>query len=93
MPIQFNESTRVFTLHTKNSTYQMQADKHDYLLHLYYGSKIENQDMSYLLQYNDRGFSSNPAECFKDRTYSLDFLPQEYVCLVWGILEKVHYNL
>lgn len=78
MPIQFNERTRVFTLHTKNSTYQMQADKHDYLLHLYYGSKIENQDMSYLLQYNDRGFSSNPAESFKDRTYSLDFLPQEY---------------
>lgn len=78
MPIQFNEPTRVFTLHTKNSTYQMQVDKHDYLLHLYYGSKIENQDMSYLLQYNDRGFSSNPAESIKDRTYSLDFLPQEF---------------
>ena len=78
MAIQFNEQSKVFTLHTKNSTYQMQVDKFNYLLHLYYGSKIENQEMTYLLQYNDRGFSSNPAEAYKDRTYSLDILPQEY---------------
>ncbi len=78
MAIQFNQQSKVFTLHTKNSTYQMQVDKFQYLLHLYYGSKIENQEMTYLLQYNDRGFSSNPAEAYKDRTYSLDILPQEY---------------
>ncbi|BCN32673.1 alpha-galactosidase [Anaeromicropila herbilytica] len=78
MAILYNEKSRIFTIHSKYSTYQMQVDQYDYLLHLYYGSKIENQEMSYLLQYNDRGFSSNPYEVGKNRTYSLDFLPQEY---------------
>lgn len=78
MAILFNEVSKVFTLQCKNATYQMQIGKYDYLLHLYYGSKIENQEMTYLLQYNDRGFSSNPYEAGKDRTFSLDFLPQEY---------------
>lgn len=78
MSIHFQEQSKVFTLQTKYSTYQMQVGKHDYLLHLYYGSKIEDQEMSYLLQYNDRGFSSNPYEAGEDRTFSLDSLPQEY---------------
>ena len=78
MTIHFNEQSRVFTLHTNKATYQMQVDHLGYLIHLYYGSKIENQEMTYLLQYNDRGFSGNPGEAGKDRTYSLDILPQEY---------------
>ena len=39
MSITFNELTRIFTLNTAHSTYQMQADMHDYLLHLYYGAR------------------------------------------------------
>ncbi|WP_167957269.1 alpha-galactosidase [Anaerosporobacter faecicola] len=78
MAILYHEQTKIFTMHTKNSTYQMQVGAYGYLLHLYYGSKIEGQELTYLLQYNDRGFSSNPAEAYKDRTFSLDFLPQEY---------------
>ena len=59
MSITFNESTRIFTLNTAHSTYQMQADMHDYLLHLYYGARTAGE-MGYLLSYADRGFSGNP---------------------------------
>ena len=69
---------RVFTLHTRNTTYQMKADGHHVLLHTYYGPRVSGEDLSYLIQYADRGFSPNPQEAGDDRTYSLDTLPQEY---------------
>ena len=83
MSITFNESTRIFTLNTAHSTYQMQADMHDYLLHLYYGARTAGE-MGYLLSYADRGFSGNPYSAEMDRTYSLDALPQEYPSLGTG---------
>ena len=73
-----DQEHRIFTLHTQNTTYQMKADGHNVLLHTYYGSRIEGGDLSYLIQYADRGFSPNPNEAGGDRTYSLDTLPQEY---------------
>ncbi len=77
MIFQDNEKN-IFTLHTCNSTYQIQADAKGVLLHLYYGPKISDCDLSPLIRYADRGFSPNPAEAGNDRTYSLDTLPQEY---------------
>ena len=76
MSIIFTENEKVFTLHTKASTYQMKVDQYGFLLHLYYGRRTEGC-MDYLLHYADRGFSGNPYEAGKDRTYSLDVLPQE----------------
>lgn len=77
MSICFNQNEKIFTIHTKNSTYQMKVDMFDFLLHLYYGAKIENGNMDYLLPKADVGFSGTPWEA-KDRTFSLDFLPQEF---------------
>lgn len=74
-----DELCRIFTLHTKHTTYQMKADAQDILLHTYYGEKTDNSDKSLLFSRADRGFSGNPYELGKlDRTYSLDSLPQEY---------------
>lgn len=67
------------TLHTKNTTYQIGISDYGYLLHLYYGPRTEC-DMSYILQYFDRGFSGNPYEAGEDRTVSPDLLPMEYPC-------------
>lgn len=83
MPIIFDENKRIFTLHTRHTTYQMQVDKYGYLLHLYYGASIAGS-MDYLLTYADRGFSGNPYVLGGDRTYSLDALPQEYPTLGTG---------
>ena len=80
MGIVFDETRKTFTLHTKDSTYQMQVDPFGFLLHLYYGRKTEGC-MDYLLTYADRGFSGNPYDVGSDRTYSMDVLPQEFPCL------------
>ena len=77
MAITAKEGGRLFTINTVNTTYQMKADEHDVLLHLYYGRKTRGS-MEYLLTYADRGYCSNIYDAGDDRTYSLDFLPQEF---------------
>ena len=80
MSINYLEEKKVFTLCTKNTAYQFQADAYGFLLHLYYGKKISGE-MDYLLTYLDRGFSGNPYDVGSDRTYSMDALPQEFPCM------------
>ena len=60
----------VFTLQTKNSTYQMKADDKGILLHTYYGRRTDATDYSYLVSMADRGFSGNIYEAREDRTNS-----------------------
>ncbi len=76
MSIRF-ENNKTFTIDTDHSTYQMMVDPYGYLIHLYYGRKTKGL-MDYLLVYADRGFSGNPYGAGKDRTYSMDNLPQEF---------------
>ncbi len=78
MAILFNQETGVFTLQTKQTAYQMKIGEYNVLLHTYYGKKIEDIDLSYLISREDHGFSGNPYEADNDRTFSLDTLPQEY---------------
>ena len=95
MPILFDDSINLFSLQTCHSTYQMLVGPYGFLLHLYYGAKIENQNLGYLIQQQDRGFSGNPFDAGTDRKFSLDTLPQEYpfsgsgdyreVCLAWQL--------
>ena len=75
----------LFTLHTKNTTYQMKADNYGTLLHVYYGERTDDSDKSYVMCMRCRGFSGNPYEMGKERKpYSLDVLPQEYSCYGTG---------
>lgn len=80
MGIIYDDKAKSFTLHTKNTTYQMKVDKEGFLLHLYYGRKTKG-NMDYLLTYADRGFSGNPSVYRDERTFSLDALPQEFPSL------------
>ena len=91
MALIYNPNKRIFTLHTKHSTYQMQVDSLGYLLHLYYGAK-NNGSMEYVLTYADRGFSGNPYAAGEDRTYSLDALPQEFPTLGTGDYRNIALN-
>ena len=77
MAITVQENGRLFTIDTKNTTYQMKADHYGVLLHLYYGRRTAGS-MEYLLTYADRGYACNIYDTGRDRTYSLDFLPQEF---------------
>ncbi len=68
----------VFTLHTQNSTYQMKISEHGHLLHLYYGPRLEDADLSYVIPQVIRSHESNPDEAGEDRVYSLCAYPQEF---------------
>lgn len=77
MAIVIDKEHGIFTLHTGNTTYQMMVGTYGHLLHLYYGRQCEG-NLDYLLTYHDRGFSGNPYDAGKERTYSMDALPQEF---------------
>lgn len=76
MSIRFQNN--VFTLRTKNSAYQMKISEYGHLLHLYYGSKISDDDVSYIIPQVIRSHESNPDEAGEDRVYSLCSYPQEF---------------
>lgn len=79
MAVIIDQQQKVFTLQTQNSTYQMKADEQNVLIHTYYGKRTDASDKSKMVYTADRGFSGNPYEMgMKDRSYSLDHLPQEY---------------
>ncbi len=77
MAIRFDSEKKVFTIDTDNSTYQFMVDKYGYLIHLYYGRRTAGI-MDYVLLFADRGLSGNPYDAGDDKTYSLDYLPQEF---------------
>ncbi len=76
--ISFHEETKVFTLHTRTTMYQMQVGRYGTLLHLYYGADLGDAQVIHSIVNLDRGFSGNPYEADRDRKFSLDVLPQEY---------------
>lgn len=92
MAVIYDEKNGIFSLHTVNTTYQMKVDGQSYLLHLYYGQKLDAQ-MDYMLTYFDRGFSGNPYGAGLDRTYSLDALPQEFPVLGTGDYRNVAFKI
>lgn len=78
MAVRFDEKKNLFTLQTLDSTYQMKVDDHGVLLHTYYGAPADETDFFYLIGPEDRGFSGQPGDEKKDRTYSMDYYPLEY---------------
>ena len=80
MSIVYDAEARTLTLHTRESSYQMQIGPMGHLLHTYYGRRAEgNFGPLHLLK--DVGFSPNPhALAAETRGWSLDTLPQELSC-------------
>ena len=78
MSIIYHEKQKTFSLHTRKTTYQLKIGNLNYVNHLYYGARIGDEDLSYLIRRYDRGFSGNPYDSLKERTFSLDAQPQEF---------------
>ena len=78
MSIVFHEPTKTLTLHTANTTYQMQIDLHGRLQHLYYGRRVEGACMAGLYPAIDHGLSPDYYPHRQTRGYSPDVRPQEY---------------
>lgn len=77
MSLSYDAPSRLFTLSTRATTYQMQVDRHGHLLHLYYGTRTSG-DLSYLVTYCDRSGMCGQPYGDADRTFSLDVAPQEF---------------
>ncbi len=77
MGIRIEEKSRLFSLETAHTLYQMKADDTGVLLHVWYGPRTD-ADMSYRIRTANRGFCGNPFEAQDRLDYSLDTLPQEY---------------
>lgn len=54
--ITFNEESKVFTLRTKYSMYQMQVRDYGTLVHVYYGENIGDTEAAYRIICLDRDF-------------------------------------
>ena len=75
--IRIDEKSRLFSLETAHTLYQIKADEIGVLLHVWYGPRTD-ADMSYRIRTMNRGFCGNPYEAQDRLEYSLDTLPQEY---------------
>ena len=77
MSIVYDAAARTITLHTRESSYQMQIGPEGTLLHTYYGRRAEG-NFGPLHLWKDVGFSPVPyAMAERTRGYSPDTLPQE----------------
>ena len=78
MSIHYNDTTRLLTLRTASSSYQLQIDELGFLRHLYYGRDTGTADLRCLHRFYDLGFSGNHYEHRMERAPSPDTIPQEY---------------
>ena len=73
--ISFNSENKTFRLETPASTYVISITDRGYLGHVWYGSKIGDDDLNYLSRPKEFGFADNPI--FREKHSFLDYFPQE----------------
>ncbi len=77
--IGFDEKRQVFKIDTPNSSYVMGIVGGEYLAHLYYGQRIEVNDLGYLLDFPEEDLI-NASVGNGERVSFMDRLPHEYPC-------------
>lgn len=78
----YNEKERSFKLRAKDTDYMMKVCEGEYLGHVYYGNKVPDEDLTYLLRLDESPFT--PATNDRDRACYMDTLPFEYPCFGLG---------
>ncbi|MFR7867161.1 alpha-galactosidase [Ruminococcus bicirculans (ex Wegman et al. 2014)] len=82
MNIFYNEKDKAFKLRANNTDYMMKVCEEGYLAHVYYGNKVPDEDLTYLLRLDESPFT--PATNDRDRASFMDTLPFEYPCFGVG---------
>ena len=94
MSIIINEQEKIFTLHTKNTTYQMKANVFGVLLHTYYGQRADDMDMSYAIHHDMEEYTPKYVDITGDEMYArVDHLPQEISCFGCGDYRESALNI
>lgn len=78
----YNEKDKAFKLRANNTDYMMKVCEEGYLAHVYYGNKVPDEDLTYLLRLDESPFT--PATNDRDRASFMDALPFEYPCFGLG---------
>lgn len=78
----YNEKDKAFKLRANNTDYMMKVCEEGYLAHIYYGNKVPDEDLTYLLRLDESPFT--PATNDRDRASFMDTLPFEYPCFGIG---------
>lgn len=78
----YNEKDKAFKLRANNTDYMMKVCEEGYLAHIYYGNKVPDEDLTYLLRLDESPFT--PATNDRDRASFMDTLPFEYPCFGLG---------
>lgn len=78
----YNEKDKVFKLRANNTDYMMKVCEEGYLAHIYYGNKVPDEDLTYLIRLDESPFT--PATNDRDRASFMDTLPFEYPCFGIG---------
>ena len=86
MRVVFDEKNKVFLLHTQNTTYAIAVTEDKYVNHLYYGKKLEDTNIRYLLREDEAPFT--PGVNRREKNSYLDFAPSIRKA-EWEITEKV----
>ena len=77
MGVQYFEDERVFKLDTPSSTYMIGiVDDENFIGHIYYGRRIEDYHLSYLMRTNEHPFV--PSKNNRERCSFMDTFPTEY---------------
>ena len=74
-------------LHTQNTTYAIAVTEDKYVNHLYYGKKLEDTDIRYLLREDEAPFT--PGVNRREKNSYLDLLRWSIRKVEWEITEKV----
>lgn len=74
--IRFDEKNKVFLLDTENTSYGIAIVEDRYIEHLYYGTRLEDTDIRYLLREDEAPFT--PSVNKRETGAFLDFAPMEY---------------
>ena len=77
MGIKYYEQECIFKLDTPNTSYVMATvDEENFLGHVYYGERLEDYDLTYLLRIGEAPFV--PSANNRDRCSFMDSFPMEY---------------
>lgn len=71
MAIYFEEKNKTFYLESKNVSYVFCVNEYGFLNHLYYGKRIEREDLSHTIGLIDRGHGSNIAGAPRNRSLNV----------------------
>lgn len=77
MNITYNDKSKIFKLDTANTSYIIAlVDDENFIGHAYYGKKISDEEVTYLLRINENPFV--PSKNDRDRSSFFDTFPTEF---------------